>query len=72
MDVNLYDYDPAAAVILGINCLFPQTPLGPRQDGCDFVCRSRPREEAPTYRGVATEPMDEEEQEERDDHLLPM
>ncbi|CAL8247351.1 unnamed protein product [Lota lota] len=41
-------------------------------DGCDFVCRSRPREEAPTYRGVATEPLDEEEQEERDDHLLPM
>ncbi|KAJ3597840.1 hypothetical protein NHX12_001356 [Muraenolepis orangiensis] len=41
-------------------------------DGCDFVCRSRPREEAPNYRGVATEPMDEEEQEERDDHLLPM
>ncbi|CAL8290217.1 unnamed protein product [Merluccius merluccius] len=41
-------------------------------DGCDFVCRSRQREEAPTYRGVATEPMDEEEQEERDDHLLPM
>ncbi|KAG7263288.1 hypothetical protein CRUP_037812 [Coryphaenoides rupestris] len=41
-------------------------------DGCDFVCRSRQREEAPTYRGMATEPMDEEEQEERDDHLLPM
>ncbi|CAL8257442.1 unnamed protein product [Boreogadus saida] len=41
-------------------------------DGCDFVCRSRPREEVPTYRGGATEPLDEEEQEERDDHLLPM
>uniref|UniRef100_UPI0037E77370 cation-dependent mannose-6-phosphate receptor n=1 Tax=Semicossyphus pulcher TaxID=241346 RepID=UPI0037E77370 len=40
-------------------------------DGCDFVCRSRNREEAPAYRGVATEPL-EEEQEERDDHLLPM
>uniref|UniRef100_A0A8C2JXI2 Cation-dependent mannose-6-phosphate receptor n=1 Tax=Cyprinus carpio TaxID=7962 RepID=A0A8C2JXI2_CYPCA len=41
-------------------------------DGCDFVCRSRGnREEAPTYRGVATEPLGEE-QEERDDHLLPM
>ncbi|XP_061919756.1 cation-dependent mannose-6-phosphate receptor [Entelurus aequoreus] len=40
-------------------------------DGCDFVCRSRDREERPTYRGVATEPL-EEEPEERDDHLLPM
>ncbi|XP_016414019.1 cation-dependent mannose-6-phosphate receptor isoform X2 [Sinocyclocheilus rhinocerous] len=41
-------------------------------DGCDFVCRSRGnREERPTYRGVATEPLGEE-QEERDDHLLPM
>ncbi|XP_016419316.1 cation-dependent mannose-6-phosphate receptor-like [Sinocyclocheilus rhinocerous] len=41
-------------------------------DGCNFVCRSRGnREEAPTYRGVATEPLGEE-QEERDDHLLPM
>lgn len=40
-------------------------------DGCDFVCRSRNREEAPAYRGVATEPL-EEEPEERDDHLLPM
>ncbi|XP_078143056.1 cation-dependent mannose-6-phosphate receptor isoform X2 [Centroberyx gerrardi] len=40
-------------------------------DGCDFVCRSRSREEAPTYRGVATEPL-EDEPEERDDHLLPM
>ncbi|XP_031155410.1 cation-dependent mannose-6-phosphate receptor [Sander lucioperca] len=40
-------------------------------DGCDFVCRSGKREEAPAYRGVATEPL-EEEPEERDDHLLPM
>lgn len=41
-------------------------------DGCDFVCRSRGnREEAPTYRGVTTEPLGEEP-EERDDHLLPM
>ncbi|XP_062321878.1 cation-dependent mannose-6-phosphate receptor [Osmerus eperlanus] len=41
-------------------------------DGCDFVCRSRGnREQPPTYRGVATEPL-EEEPEERDDHLLPM
>ncbi|XP_054477636.1 cation-dependent mannose-6-phosphate receptor [Anoplopoma fimbria] len=40
-------------------------------DGCDFVCRSQNREAAPAYRGVATEPL-EEEQEERDDHLLPM
>lgn len=40
-------------------------------DGCDFVCRSRNREEPPAYRGVSTEPL-EEEPEERDDHLLPM
>lgn len=41
-------------------------------DGCDFVCRSRgSREEPPTYRGVATEPLGEGP-EERDDHLLPM
>ncbi|XP_065126144.1 cation-dependent mannose-6-phosphate receptor [Paramisgurnus dabryanus] len=41
-------------------------------DGCDFVCRSRGnREEPPTYRGVATEPL-EDERDERDDHLLPM
>lgn len=40
-------------------------------DGCDVVCRSRNREEAPAYRGVAAEPL-EDEQEERDDHLLPM
>lgn len=41
------------------------------QDGCDFVCRSRNRDEPPAYRGVATEPL-EDEPEERDDHLLPM
>ncbi|XP_023150782.1 cation-dependent mannose-6-phosphate receptor [Amphiprion ocellaris] len=40
-------------------------------DGCDFVCRSKNRHEAPAYRGVSTEPL-EEEPEERDDHLLPM
>ncbi|XP_034409748.1 cation-dependent mannose-6-phosphate receptor [Cyclopterus lumpus] len=40
-------------------------------DGCDFVCRSQNREDARAYRGVATEPK-EEEPEERDDHLLPM
>nr|XP_046255224.1 cation-dependent mannose-6-phosphate receptor [Scatophagus argus] len=40
-------------------------------DGCDFVCRSRSRNEAPAYRGVSSEPLDEEP-EERDDHLLPM
>ncbi|XP_047217904.1 cation-dependent mannose-6-phosphate receptor [Girardinichthys multiradiatus] len=40
-------------------------------DGCDFVCRSRNREEAPAYRGVTTDAL-EEEPEERDDHLLPM
>uniref|UniRef100_A0A3Q4AL86 MRH domain-containing protein n=1 Tax=Mola mola TaxID=94237 RepID=A0A3Q4AL86_MOLML len=40
-------------------------------DGCDFVCRSRSREEASAYRGVSAEPL-EEEPEERDDQLLPM
>uniref|UniRef100_A0A1A8BRR6 Cation-dependent mannose-6-phosphate receptor n=1 Tax=Nothobranchius kadleci TaxID=1051664 RepID=A0A1A8BRR6_NOTKA len=40
-------------------------------DGCDFVCRSRNREESPAYRGVTTDAV-EEEPEERDDHLLPM
>lgn len=40
-------------------------------DGCDFVCRTRNREEPNAYRGVASEP-EEEEPEERDDHLLPM
>ncbi|KAM4601333.1 cation-dependent mannose-6-phosphate receptor isoform 1-T3 [Polymixia lowei] len=40
-------------------------------DGCDFVCRSRNREEPPTYRGVTSDPL-EEGPEERDDHLLPM
>ncbi|XP_041844454.1 cation-dependent mannose-6-phosphate receptor [Melanotaenia boesemani] len=40
-------------------------------DGCDFVCRSRNREEAPAYRGVTTDAL-VEEPEERDDHLLPM
>ncbi|XP_047454163.1 cation-dependent mannose-6-phosphate receptor [Mugil cephalus] len=40
-------------------------------DGCDFVCRSRNREEAPAYRGVTADTL-EEEPEERDDHLLPM
>lgn len=41
------------------------------QDGCDFVCRSKNREEAPAYRGVTADALDEEP-EERDDHLLPM
>ncbi|XP_019948655.1 cation-dependent mannose-6-phosphate receptor isoform X2 [Paralichthys olivaceus] len=40
-------------------------------DGCDFVCRSQNREDSPAYRAVAPESL-EEEQEERDDHLLPM
>ncbi|XP_072316133.1 cation-dependent mannose-6-phosphate receptor [Eucyclogobius newberryi] len=40
-------------------------------DGCDFVCRSKNREEPNAYRGVSSEPA-EEEPEERDDHLLPM
>lgn len=51
---------------------FTYTLFVSQQDGCDFVCRTRgSREEPPTYRGVATEPL-EDEPEERDDHLLPM
>lgn len=41
------------------------------QDGCDFVCRSRNRDEYRATRGVVAETL-EEEPEERDDHLLPM
>ncbi|XP_061574410.1 cation-dependent mannose-6-phosphate receptor [Cololabis saira] len=40
-------------------------------DGCDFVCRSKNRDEAPAYRGLSTDAL-EEQPEERDDHLLPM
>ncbi|XP_078467640.1 cation-dependent mannose-6-phosphate receptor [Lampetra planeri] len=43
-------------------------------DGCDFVCRSKPKNQAAAYRGVGTGADGEgaEEEEERDDHLLPM
>ncbi|XP_053548780.1 cation-dependent mannose-6-phosphate receptor isoform X2 [Bombina bombina] len=40
-------------------------------DGCDFVCRSRPRSAETAYRGVGDDQLGEEP-EERDDHLLPM
>lgn len=40
-------------------------------DGCDFVCRSRPRSSETAYRGVGDDQL-AEEPEERDDHLLPM
>ncbi|OCT71337.1 hypothetical protein XELAEV_18034317mg [Xenopus laevis] len=40
-------------------------------DGCDFVCRSRPRTSETAYRGVGDDQLGEEP-EERDDHLLPM
>ncbi|KAM4702573.1 cation-dependent mannose-6-phosphate receptor [Rhinophrynus dorsalis] len=40
-------------------------------DGCDFVCRSRPRTADNVYRGVGDDQLGEEP-EERDDHLLPM
>ncbi|XP_053306315.1 cation-dependent mannose-6-phosphate receptor [Spea bombifrons] len=40
-------------------------------DGCDFVCRSRPRSADTAYRGVGDDQL-AEEPEERDDHLLPM
>ncbi|OCT69763.1 hypothetical protein XELAEV_18036687mg [Xenopus laevis] len=40
-------------------------------DGCDFVCRSRPRTSDTAYRGVGDDQL-AEEPEERDDHLLPM
>ncbi|XP_048359990.1 cation-dependent mannose-6-phosphate receptor [Sphaerodactylus townsendi] len=40
-------------------------------DGCDFVCRSKPRNVPNAYRGVGDDQLGEEP-EERDDHLLPM
>ncbi|KAM6309710.1 cation-dependent mannose-6-phosphate receptor [Podargus strigoides] len=40
-------------------------------DGCDFVCRSKPRSAPAAYRGVGDDQLGEES-EERDDHLLPM
>ncbi|XP_015265430.1 PREDICTED: cation-dependent mannose-6-phosphate receptor [Gekko japonicus] len=40
-------------------------------DGCDFVCRSNPRNVPTAYRGVGDDQLSEEP-EERDDHLLPM
>nr|XP_033779779.1 cation-dependent mannose-6-phosphate receptor [Geotrypetes seraphini] len=40
-------------------------------DGCDFMCRSKPRNAPAPYRGVGDEQLGEEP-EERDDHLLPM
>ncbi|NXC13821.1 MPRD protein, partial [Corythaeola cristata] len=40
-------------------------------DGCDFVCRSKPRTAPAAYRGVGDDQLGEES-EERDDHLLPM
>lgn len=40
-------------------------------DGCDFVCRSKPRSVPAAYRGVGDDQLGEES-EERDDHLLPM
>ncbi|XP_072106714.1 cation-dependent mannose-6-phosphate receptor-like [Mobula birostris] len=44
-------------------------------DGCDFVFRSRSRSPPPSYRGVGSQPLgaaEEEEEEDRDEHLLPM
>ncbi|XP_067884520.1 cation-dependent mannose-6-phosphate receptor [Heterodontus francisci] len=41
-------------------------------DGCDFVCRSKPRNPAASYRGVGDEQLGEEDEDERDEHLLPM
>ncbi|KFU93665.1 Cation-dependent mannose-6-phosphate receptor [Chaetura pelagica] len=40
-------------------------------DGCDFVCRSKPRNAPSVYRGVGDDQLGEES-EERDDHLLSM
>ncbi|XP_006012374.1 cation-dependent mannose-6-phosphate receptor [Latimeria chalumnae] len=40
-------------------------------DGCDFVCRSKPRNAPAAYRGVGDDQLGEET-DERDDHLLPM
>uniref|UniRef100_A0A8C3TLZ0 Cation-dependent mannose-6-phosphate receptor n=1 Tax=Catharus ustulatus TaxID=91951 RepID=A0A8C3TLZ0_CATUS len=44
---------------------------GVTADGCDFVCRSKPRNAPAAYRGVGDDQLGEES-EERDDHLLPM
>ncbi|NXC37819.1 MPRD protein, partial [Penelope pileata] len=40
-------------------------------DGCDLVCRTKPRYAPAAYRGVGDDQLGEES-EERDDHLLPM
>lgn len=39
-------------------------------DGCNFVCRSGSRQEPRSYKGIGDDQLQEEE--ERDDHLLPM
>ncbi|XP_059816229.1 cation-dependent mannose-6-phosphate receptor isoform X1 [Hypanus sabinus] len=44
-------------------------------DGCDLVFRSKSRSPPPSYRGVGSQPLggaDDEEEDERDEHLLPM
>ena len=43
------------------------------QDGCNFVCRSGKRSEPRSYKGVGDDQLqDDDEDELRDDHLLPM
>uniref|UniRef100_UPI00358E35BB cation-dependent mannose-6-phosphate receptor-like n=2 Tax=Myxine glutinosa TaxID=7769 RepID=UPI00358E35BB len=55
------------------NFLFWQNLGNILADGCDFVCRTKPRVEAAAYRGVGQDQLgDDEDEEERDDHLLPM
>ncbi|XP_059816230.1 cation-dependent mannose-6-phosphate receptor isoform X2 [Hypanus sabinus] len=46
-----------------------------QEDGCDLVFRSKSRSPPPSYRGVGSQPLggaDDEEEDERDEHLLPM
>lgn len=41
-------------------------------DGCDLICRSKPQNVPAAYRGIGDEDRNEEEDQERDEHLLPM
>uniref|UniRef100_V9KUF3 Cation-dependent mannose-6-phosphate receptor n=1 Tax=Callorhinchus milii TaxID=7868 RepID=V9KUF3_CALMI len=41
-------------------------------DGCDLICRSKPRNVPAAYRGIGDEDGNEEDDQERDEHLLPM
>ena len=42
------------------------------QDGCDLIFRSKLVEEPRSYKGLGDDQLGLDEDEERDDHLLPM